>query len=248
MRKFVVGDLHGNYLGLMQCLEKVKFNKEEDLLISLGDICDGYNQVYEIVEELLSFKHFILIRGNHDEPFMEFMKTGLHPWNWQQGGEGTRDSYYKSTEKAYNQPLVVPESHKDFFNKSLLYYVDEDKNLFVHGGFNRHYPIEGQPDLVYTWDRDFWASALSFAASQRSSDSFLKFKTKDKFKNIFLGYTPTLNWDRLTPMQAGNVYNIDTGAGFTGSVTIMNIDTLLSVQSEVARVLYPTYKGRRKTL
>lgn len=26
MRKFVVGDLHGNYLGLMQCLEKVKFN------------------------------------------------------------------------------------------------------------------------------------------------------------------------------------------------------------------------------
>lgn len=41
MRKFVVGDLHGNYLGLMQCLEKVKFNKEEDLLISLGDICDG---------------------------------------------------------------------------------------------------------------------------------------------------------------------------------------------------------------
>jgi len=74
MRKFVVGDLHGNYLGLMQCLEKVKFNKEEDLLISLGDICDGYNQVYEIVEELLTFKHFILIRGNHDEPFMEFME------------------------------------------------------------------------------------------------------------------------------------------------------------------------------
>jgi len=65
MKKFVVGDIHGNYKALLQVLERSGFNKEEDMLISLGDIADGWSQVSECVTELLKIKNLIVIRGNH---------------------------------------------------------------------------------------------------------------------------------------------------------------------------------------
>lgn len=66
MKRFVIGDIHGNLKGLLQCLERSGFNKEHDLLITLGDIADGYSYVYQVVEELLTIKNRIDIRGNHD--------------------------------------------------------------------------------------------------------------------------------------------------------------------------------------
>ena len=35
---FVVGDLHGDYQGLMEALKKVKFNFTTDMLIGVGDV------------------------------------------------------------------------------------------------------------------------------------------------------------------------------------------------------------------
>ena len=38
---FVLGDVHGNYQGMLQCFERSNFNYEEDTLVFLGDINDG---------------------------------------------------------------------------------------------------------------------------------------------------------------------------------------------------------------
>lgn len=43
MRTLVMGDIHGGYKALMQCLERSKFDYEKDTLIQLGDICDGWS-------------------------------------------------------------------------------------------------------------------------------------------------------------------------------------------------------------
>jgi hypothetical protein len=47
------------------------------------------------------------------------------------------------------------------FANQLPYHLDENNNLFVHGGFNRHERLEEQGDLLW-WDRDLWSQALSY--------------------------------------------------------------------------------------
>lgn len=39
------------------------------------------------------------------------------------------------------------------------------------------------------------------------------FKIKDTFKHIYVGHTPTIYWDKNTPITAANITNLDTGCG-----------------------------------
>ena len=48
------------------------------------------------------------------------------------------------------------------------------------------------------------------------------------------------------PINAMNVWNVDTGAAFKGKITGMNIDTKAFFQSDVLPSLYPKEKGRNK--
>lgn len=254
LRTLVIGDIHGNYKGLKQALERSNFDYENDTLITLGDICDGYSQVYECVEELLKIKNRIDIIGNHDEPFLEFIETGFHSWNWAQGGDGTLRSYGKSClgENFKHQkttkwitnlnPGDIPESHKEFFRHQISYYIDDNNRCFIHGGFNRHFPIKEQHPFAFCWDRDLWMSALSFKAMNSQEYSF---KIKDNFSEIFIGHTSTINWGTDQPMNAINIWNLDTGGGWkTGKITIMNVNTHEFFQSDLAGDLYPNEQGR----
>ena len=51
-RTFVIGDIHGAYLSLVNLLEQVNFNYELDTLIVLGDVCDGWSQTPEAIEKI----------------------------------------------------------------------------------------------------------------------------------------------------------------------------------------------------
>lgn len=250
MRNFVIGDIHGAYKALTQCLQRSDFDYENDQLITLGDICDGYSEVYECVEELLKIKHRIDIRGNHDSWFRTFLNTGNHPVGWLQGGDGTLKSYCNNLDKTYHigngkyitdlDPTHIPISHIEFFNNQIPYYLDKDNNVFVHGGLNRHFPID---DAIYNksdilmWDRDLWCQALSF-------NSIQGYPFKNQFKEIFIGHTSTNHWKTDYPMNAANIWNLDTGAGWSGKLSIMNIDTKEVFQSDNVRELYKEEKGR----
>jgi serine/threonine protein phosphatase 1 len=52
-RTFVIGDIHGAYRALRQCLQKAAFNYSNDHLICLGDVCDGWPETRESIDELL---------------------------------------------------------------------------------------------------------------------------------------------------------------------------------------------------
>jgi hypothetical protein len=43
---------------------------------------------------------------------------------------------------------------------------------------------------------------------------------------IYIGHTPTVNWETDKPMHAINIFNLDTGAQQRGRLTIMDIRTL----------------------
>jgi serine/threonine protein phosphatase 1 len=47
-------------------------------------------------------------------------------------------------------------------------------------------------------------------------------------------------------MNKCNVWNVDTGAAFTGRITVMDIDTKRYWQSDVVKDLYPGEPGRNK--
>jgi serine/threonine protein phosphatase 1 len=262
-RVFCLGDIHGGYKALLQCLERSNFNKEEDTLIQLGDICDGWSEVYECVEELLTIKNLIAIKGNHDDWFNEFLTKQFHPCHWMQGGEGTLKSYcnaldktwYGTDTRGYITSLLdtdIPESHRNFFKNQLKYYKDKNDNLFVHGGFNRHELLKDQTyDYIFWWDRDLWMQALSVKNLEEQNSELLelnqfkpKFKIKEPVKEIFIGHTTTMNWKTDKPMNAANIWNLDTGCGFKGKLTIMNVDTKEYYQSDDLQELYINEKGR----
>lgn len=244
MRKLVIGDIHGNYKGLLACLERSRFNNKVDVLISLGDIVDGSAQVFECVEELLKIKNLIPIKGNHDEWFREFFETGYHPAQWTYGGKATLESYSRRVDKSHLikasgsgfktalNPRDIPERHQQFFRDQCLYHIDRDNNLFVHAGFNRRLPFKKQPIENYYWDRELWAEALQWQIDKTYNPAIEPFRMVTEFKEIFIGHTQTMYWNTDQPMRAANIINIDTGARHNGRLTIMDVDTKQYWQSD----------------
>jgi len=238
MRRFAIGDIHGMHDKLIKCLESVNFDYKNDELIQLGDVVDRGGYSFECIEELLKIKNLKAILGNHDERFFHGLLCGQYDL-YNQGAMETLRSYINNCK--IDKPLLpncevnmsdIPDSHFRFFKDQLDYYIDEDNNCFVHGGFNRHKLIEetgkthGHISDLF-WDRDLWSSAVGFS---RMKNNPHKFKIKNNFKEIFIGHTPTLYWDSEKPMKCANIWNLDTGCGKGGFLTIMNIETKEYIQ------------------
>jgi serine/threonine protein phosphatase 1 len=244
MKTFVMGDLHGTYHALMQCLERSGFDYRNDCLIQLGDVADGFPYVYECVEELSKIDHLISLKGNHDDWFNEFIRTDYHPFFWNHGGKDTLISYLNHAGKSgklfakgngYKTGLVaadIPLTHREFFGKQKLYHIDDHNRCFLHAGFKRLVPFFDQKKEDYYWDRALWLEAFQHEALQQP----LEMATA--FDEIYLGHTPTTNWQTDQPMKAFNIYNLDTGAGHSGRLTIMDIDSKAYWQSDPMAELY----------
>lgn len=108
----------------------------------------------------------------------------------------------------------------------------------MHGGFNRHLEFKGQRPDIYYWDRDLWTAALSYQAFDRHNKHAGEFQMVSKFKEIFIGHTSTVNWKVDKPMKAANIYNLDTGGGHGGRLTIMELVTKDFWQSDPVSELY----------
>ncbi|HUQ65382.1 MAG TPA: metallophosphoesterase [Flavitalea sp.] len=255
MRKFVMGDVHGAFKALKQCLERSAFDYNNDLLIQLGDVADGYDQVYECVEELLAIKNLIAIKGNHDEWFNQFCQTGYHEQHWSQGGKGTVNAYTKNKGKKPNliasklfgfngniEAADIPDTHKSFFKRQLLYHVDEAKNCFVHAGFNRHESFYEQRDQNYYWDRSLFVDAMEYELLKKKLPD-ITFEMVTPFNKIYIGHTPTISWKADEPIVVSNVVNMDTGAGWGARLSMINLDTNELIQSDPVTELYG-YRGR----
>jgi serine/threonine protein phosphatase 1 len=251
MRTFVIGDIHGGYKALVQVLERARFDYENDKLISLGDVVDGWSETAESIEELMKIKNLIYIKGNHDEWVERFLKqfldvgpsSSMQMWAVQ-GGESTIYSYEKN-------PNLV-DKHLEFLSNALLYYIDEDNRIFLHAGFDPDTPLDKQyflnvgqdpkENAVFYWDRKFWRHLVSRDKIGNQQDVW------EKWNEIYIGHTPTgREYDHMKPVNLGNVWNMDTGAGYNGSISMMDLDTKEIFQSDPVYRLYPEEMGRNET-
>lgn len=249
LRTLVVGDIHGALKSLQDVLIKCKYEPDNDRIIFVGDYVDGWGESAELVDYLIGIYNkanfnykgrpkVIFIRGNHDVWCQDWLNTGVTPMLWtEQGGRATLDSYVRTG-------LLVEQSHKDFFNNLTDWFIDEENRIYIHGGWayrEDKFPISAQwkrqVGLECHWDRSLLEGARSCAATYQGAS----FKGTNMFKVVYIGHTATISH---LPEKFGNLWNVDSGCGWSGKLTILDVDTEEYWQSEYSKDLYPDEKGR----
>lgn len=241
-RTFVIGDIHGALKALEQLIGKLNLTKE-DKLIFLGDYVDGWSESAGVISYLIVLnEHYkcLFIKGNHDAWCEDWLKGDLPDSTWlQHGGRLTIESY-----KLLNE--TQKDEHRRFFSGLLNYVTDRENRLFIHAGFSSmHGPEQEFYTSNFSWDRTLWEMALTMNP-RIEKHSKLYPKRLLLYKEIYIGHTPTLNYDVDVPMQACNVWNIDTGAAFYGKLSALDIETKEIYQSDTVQNLYPDEKGRNR--
>ena len=223
-RTFVIGDIHGAYRALRQCLDRSEFDYHNDQLICLGDVCDGWPQTRECIDELLKIRNLTYILGNHDHWTLLWMKTGEINSGWlTQGGDATIRSYQSG----------VPKEHLQFLTDAVPYYLLEN-SLFVHAGIDPFLPLEKQGLDTFLWDRNLALDTLELYEKKASGKL-------TQYDEVYLGHTP-VSFDK--PVTAGDVWLMDTGAGWLGVLSLMEIHTKKVFVSDPVPALYPGDVGR----
>ena len=231
-RTFVIGDIHGAYLALKECLELSKFDYLSDHLICLGDVSDGWPGVKQAIDELLKIQNIIYIMGNHDEWTLNWFQTNKIPELWlAQGGDSTIKSYSEG----------IPDDHVQFLKNAKDYHIEQNR-LFVHGGIELDIKLEQQHRDVFLWNR----SLVQLAAYLTSIGSCSQLGA---YAEVYVGHTPTLNFNSTSPLKFCNVWLLDTGAGWHGGVlSMMEVYTGELFQSQPINKLYPKFRGRKKKI
>ncbi|WP_105386095.1 metallophosphoesterase family protein [Neorhizobium alkalisoli] len=219
---YVIGDIHG-------CLKELKAAEEQvaaDILatersgpvVLLGDYVDRGPSSSHVLEYLIRPSELGLKRlplcGNHDDIFLKFLKEPELYSEWLGlGGEQTLISYgidlhhLGVRQKARNAKLgellaeVVPESHRQFL-ADLPISLKIGNLFFVHAGIKPGVPLDEQEDEDMMWIRE----------------PFLAEGPKLPFMVVH-GHTP-----HPTPSLGPGRIGIDTGAYYTGKLTVLKID------------------------
>ena len=242
MRTIAIGDIHGGLKALIQLLNKLEV-KDNDTLIFMGDYVDGWSESAQVVQFLMDLSKkikCIFLKGNHDVWCENWLKSGdVNPTWYIHGGKETMESYNEISTKKRKQ-------HLNFFESLKMYHIDNKNRLFLHAGFTSQHGVEREvyKETLY-FDRTLWEMALVLDKNI-TEDSELYPKRLKHYHEIYIGHTPTTNFSVDVPMQAVNIWNIDTGAAFRGKITGMNIDTKDFIQSENVYKLYPNENGRNK--
>lgn len=203
MRKFVIGDIHGNYKELNELLSKINPDFNNDELIFLGDYIDRGPDNYQVIQLLITLQkrygknHIILLRGNHEQMAINNINCGYIDYN----------NGYDATYRDFTRNNDSIENYLEFFNSLPLYYED-DNFIYVHGGIRPGISLKKQKDIDLLWIREeFYESTTNFS------------------KIVVFGHTPTIyinrKWD---PYIKSDRIGIDTGLVFGGHLTSLEIE------------------------
>lgn len=227
MRTFVIGDIHGAAKAFSQCLERASFDPQADELICLGDVCDGWPETNKCIEMLLDLNKLVIVLGNHDQMTLDWARKGILNDVWlNQGGAQTIESY----------PDGMPSHHIRFLSEAPFYHVRENK-LFVHAGIQPNKPLQEQGPDIFLWNRDLFYEALH----AKQNDDPVEFPP---FDEIYIGHSPIHQYGWLEPVLSGNVWLMDTGAAWQGTLSMMDIHSKEKFVSDPVMDMYPPGSGR----
>ncbi len=245
-RRLVIGDIHGSLLALIQLLDRMNYNAKYDLLIFLGDYVDGWSDSAFVIDWLIDQRRMIReceydvlfepihLRGNHDEWLLKWLEFGYISDGWlDNGGQSTLKSY---TDAWNNDALNnTKEDHIKFLKYLHNYWITNDNKGFVHGGYMTSDGLMSGQVNVNIWDR-----SIAKIIARGEMHSMLK-----AHHELYIGHTSTLAWGIDIPMDVlGRYWNIDTGGGWFGKLTGMDVDTKEYWQTDLVSSLHPESEGR----
>ena len=93
MRNIIIGDIHGCNKELCAHLDKVKPEKEDQIIL-LGDLFDRGPESWEVFHTVKSLartygERFVLLRGNHEDYLLRDKLTLMQRRIWDKVGKGT---------------------------------------------------------------------------------------------------------------------------------------------------------------
>jgi serine/threonine protein phosphatase 1 len=221
LSRYVIGDVHGQYDGLMKLLEEFAPGAD-DKLYFLGDLIDRGAQSSKVVEWVINNNHTCL-KGNHEQMCIEAFDAPETSMLWQgwltNGGATTLESYTDAD---------MLTEHLQWM-RQLPLYLDLDNYWLVHAGVDPNLTLEDQTSLEFCWIREPFHS---------SPNPYFSDKT------IVTGHTITFVFPGLRPgqiAQGPGWLGIDTGAYHpkSGWLTALDLDTQMVYQYNVY-----THSGR----
>ena len=199
-RLIAIGDIHGHALALRRLLELI-VPQADDVLVTLGDYVNRGPDSCGVLETLLELRqrcNSISILGNHDEMMLESRTDRHAERRWRsQGGTESLKSYGNNDSTG-----DVPESHWEFLEACRPSYETDDW-IFTHANYCWYAPLDQQPVSLLRW-----ISIVEEPPRRHLSG-----------KIVILGHTPGLIRD------AGAYRCLDTGCGFGGNLTALDLTT-----------------------
>lgn len=207
---WVVGDLHGCYTNLMRQLNAVEFSPDKDLLISVGDLIDRGAENVECLD-LINMPWFRAVRGNHEQMMVDGLSEHGNVNHWMANGgswffylDYEKETLAKALlHKVAELPLII-EVEKGC-KKFVICHADYPSDEYEFGK-----PVDAQQVI---WNRERVSVSMDLVGQVPETDLFIP--GADLF--IF-GHTPARN-----TMRFSNQLYIDTGAVFTGNLTLINL-------------------------
>lgn len=135
MKFFVVSDVHSFYTELLEALDAAGFDESnpEHHLVVCGDLFDRGSESKELLEYIMSLPNKTLVRGNHEDLFMQMIKRG-YPCSHDKSN-GTFRTLMSLTPAVSGFELkcaVAEVLTREYFN-SLVDYLETENYIFVHG-------------------------------------------------------------------------------------------------------------------
>ncbi len=201
MRYYVISDVHGYYTQMKSALEKAGFFSDTTphKLIMLGDLFDrGHEakQLQQFILEQMEQDKIILIRGNHEDLFVELVTTDAGmPYSYHKSN-GTYDTALQLTGF---DPVMASIRHYDFADAAkdtpfykeiipaMLDYFETEHYVFTHGWIPSIPNRDKSYGYISSWreaDREQWNQARWFNGMDAA-------QTADENKTIVCGHWHT---------------------------------------------------------
>ncbi|MCW2255746.1 serine/threonine protein phosphatase 1 [Providencia alcalifaciens] len=199
---WAVGDIHGCFNLLKRNMHRIDFDKEKDLLISVGDLIDRGDQNVECLD-LINEKWFRAVRGNHEQMASDALFHGVNDRVWMANG----GAWYLWTDP--EQEILAKQLIKKSEALPLIIEVNANgkKTVIAHADY---------PSDEYEFGKPVDEQYVIWSRERISDDNVCEIKGADLF--IF-GHTPMIKG----VVKRANQEYIDTGAVFGYGLTMRQI-------------------------
>jgi len=176
---FAMSDVHAHHDAMKKRIDQIipYLKSEDNKLVLLGDFIDRGPESYECLQLAFNLQQeygsdkVIVLRGNHEEWFLDFIYDVGDEWlaeddNYRTSGTFLFDEQKKTLSNLYGREEIltyikdcIKTNHKQLIQwvKKLPYYYETPTQIFVHAGVDEEIPEEeieyctlGTPEYVFT--------------------------------------------------------------------------------------------------